>query len=162
MKIRYKAPYNLEVREEGDWIDLRATENVTLQAPKIEDGFCIFPEKPYMIPLGIAMDLPDWLEGSVLPRSSTPKTWGIIMANNEAVIDHTYRGNNDIWHFPAYALRNGEIKKGDRICQFRLQLSQKANVWQKLRWLFTNKIEFEKVDVLTNNNRGGFGKSGRN
>ena len=54
------------------------------------------------------------------------------------------------------------VLEGDRICQFRIQPSQKASIWTKLKWLFTNKIEFEWVDSLGNENRGGFGSTGVN
>ena len=52
------------------------------------------------------------------------------------------------------------IKKGDRICQFRIQLSQKATFWQKLKWLFSSGIELVEVDSLNNKSRGGFGSTG--
>lgn len=74
----------------------------------------------------------------------------------------SYSGNEDEWKFPALATRETTINKGDRICQFRIQLSQKATIWQKLRWLFSRKIELVKVDNLDPNNRGGFGSSGIN
>lgn len=54
------------------------------------------------------------------------------------------------------------MHKGDRICQFRIQLSQKATVWQKLRWLFSSGIKFVKVDDLGGTDRGGFGSTGKN
>lgn len=72
----------------------------------------------------------------------------------------SYSGNNDEWKFPALATKDITILEGDRICQFRIQPSQKASVWTKLRWLFTDKIEFEFVDSLDNENRGGFGTTG--
>ena len=52
------------------------------------------------------------------------------------------------------------IHKGDRICQFRIQLSQKATMWQKLKWLSSSGIELVEVDDLGDNNRGGFGSTG--
>ena len=33
-------------------------------------------------------------------------------------------------------------------------------MWQKLKWLFSSKIEFEWVDKLGNADRGGHGKTG--
>ena len=55
---------------------------------------------------------------------------------------------------------NVVIQKGTRICQFRIQLSQKATVWQKIKWLFSSGIELVQVDNLRNKNRGGIGSSG--
>lgn len=74
----------------------------------------------------------------------------------------SYSGPNDVWHFPAIAFKNTTVMEGDRICQFRIQPSQKASVWTKIKWLFTNKIEFEWVDSLEGNDRSGFGSTGVN
>ena len=83
-----------------------------------------------------------------------------MCANSEGVIDNSYCGDEDEWRFPAIAFRDTTINKGERICQFRIQLSQKATIWQKLRWLFSNKIELVSVDKLESINRGGFGTTG--
>lgn len=72
----------------------------------------------------------------------------------------SYSGSNDEWKFPALAFRDVTVFEGDRICQFRIQPSQKASVWTKLRWLFTNKIEFIWVDSLDEEDRGGFSSTG--
>lgn len=74
----------------------------------------------------------------------------------------SYSGNNDIWHMPVIATREAAVLEGERVCQFRIQPSQKASVWTKIKWLFTNKIEFVEVEDLCNNNRGGFGSTGLN
>ena len=57
-------------------------------------------------------------------------------------------------------MRETTIEAGDRICQFRIQLSQKATFWQKLKWLFSSGIELVEVDNLNNKSRGGFGSTG--
>lgn len=73
----------------------------------------------------------------------------------------SYNGNNDEWKFLYYGIRNCTIPANSRICQFRIQLSQKATVWQKLKWLFSNKIELIEVDNLNTINRGGIGSTGK-
>ena len=100
-----------------------------------------------MIPLGVAMQLPEGWEAHVLPRSSTFKNFGIIQANSMGVIDNSYCGDNDWWFYPAIALRDTVINKNDRICQFRVMENQP-------------QIEFETVDVLEGEDRGGFGSTG--
>ena len=70
----------------SDWIDLRAAENVKLK----KDEF-------YLIPLGVAMELPKGYEAHIVPRSSTFKNWGIIQTNHMGVIDESYCGSNDQW-----------------------------------------------------------------
>jgi dUTP pyrophosphatase len=121
----------------SDWIDLRAAEDVSLKKGEFR-----------LIPLGVAMELPKGYEAHLVPRSSTFKNFGIIQPNHMGVIDETYCGNNDQWRFPAYALRDTEIHAGDRICQFRIMEHQPT-------------ILFEEVDSLNNEDRGGFGSTGR-
>lgn len=162
-----------EVIEKGDWIDLRASENVIMHAPKANtlkrhkvDG----KEKSHrdvefdfkLISLGVAMQLPKGFEAVVLARSSTPKKFGIMTSNSEGVIDNSYCGNNDEWKYPAIALRDTIIHEGDRICQFRIQLSQKATFWQKLKWLLSSGIKIVEVESLDGADRGGIGSTGVN
>ena len=65
------------------------------------------------------------------------------------VIDNSYCGDTDYWRLPALAMRDTVIKKGDRICQFRIMEKMKD-------------IHVEIVDTLGNENRGGFGTTGKN
>lgn len=120
----------------GDWIDLRCAEDITLK-----------PGEFKLIPLGVAMKLPNGYEAIVAPRSSTFKNFHIIQTNSIGVIDNSYSGNNDQWMFPAYALEDVTIKKNERICQFRIQKSQPM-------------IKYIEVDELDKNDRGGFGSTG--
>lgn len=149
MKIKYKAPYVIDFDPVGEWVDLRTPEEVELKQG--EDK---------LISLGIAMELPKEFEAIVAPRSSTFKRHGITLNNSLGVIDCMYRGNNDIWKFGAHATKDCKIPPFARIAQFRIQPSQKAGAWTKLKWLFTSKIEFVKVDNLGNKDRGGFGSTG--
>jgi dUTP pyrophosphatase len=122
----------------GDWIDLRCAEDVKL-----------YKGESTLIPLGVAMQLPDGYEANIVPRSSTFKHYGIVQTNSFAVIDNSYSGDNDQWFLPVYATRNTEIKKNDRICQFRLNKIQPP-------------VEFEQVESLDGVDRGGFGSTGTN
>lgn len=156
MKIKAKlfdGQKKLEVIKQGDWIDLYAKDDVhiTTESPVLQ-----------LIPLGIAMQLPKGYEAIMAPRSSSYKKFGIIACNSIGVIDNSYCGNQDEWLFGALVLKEAHISRGDRICQFRIQLNQKATVWQKLKWLLTGgKIEFEYVDNLSSENRGGIGSTGK-
>ena len=120
----------------GDWIDLRAAETVTLKAGEWRP-----------ISLGISMELPQGYEAHILPRSSTFKRWGVILPNAMGIIDQSYCGDNDIWHFGALALRDTTISKGDRICQFRNMAKMPP-------------VTFLPVETLGNDDRGGFGSTG--
>lgn len=160
MKLKIKVKELTEgcmpsIIQNGDWIDLVCAEDMKLNITTLEDN----PDVKY-IPLGIAMQLPKGFEAIVAPRSSTPSKFGIMCANSFGVIDNCYCGNNDEWKFPVIAIRPTFIEKGCRICQFKIQLSQKATLWQKIKWLFSSGIELVKVDNLQENSRGGFGSTG--
>lgn len=122
---------------QGDWIDLKSRETVILKKGDFR-----------LINLGVAMQLPQGYEAHIAPRSSTFKNWGIIQVNSVGVVDESYCGNDDEWKMPVYATRDTTIEKGDRICQFRIVEKQPI-------------IEFDVVSHLDNENRGGFGSSGR-
>ena len=120
----------------SDWIDLRASEDVSLK----KGDFAL-------IPLGIAMELPEGYEAHIVPRSSTFKNFGIIQTNHMGVIDNSYCGDNDQWYFPALAVRDTVIRTGDRICQFRIMQNQPA-------------LTFKECEHLRGDDRGGFGSTG--
>ena len=57
----------------SDWIDLRCAEDVALKAGEFR-----------LIPLGVAMALPEGYEAHIVPRSSTFKNYGILQASLES------------------------------------------------------------------------------
>lgn len=159
------------INENGDWIDLRSAIDITIPAPQakvlkrktIEGkkvGYRNVEIPAYYIPLGVAMQLPQGFEAIIASRSSGPEKLGLFIPNGQGVVDNTYNGNNDQWHYVCSPMREIDIKAGDRICQFRIQLSQKATMWQKIKWLLSSGIELMEVNDLGDNNRGGLGTSG--
>jgi dUTP pyrophosphatase len=86
------------------------------------------------------MQIPEGFESIVIPRSSTFKKYGLIQTNSVGLIDFSYNSEKDEWKFPAVATRDAVIPKGTRICQFRIQLSQKATAWQNLKWLLSGSV----------------------
>lgn len=155
-----------EIIKVGEWIDVFANSDVEIKGPRIENYKTKSGTEKQkividnaMIPLGFAASLPKGMEAHLLPRSSTYKKTKTILANSQGIIDNSYSGDNDQWFYNAVALSTCHIKKGDKIGQFRIQLSQKATFWQKLRWLFSSKIELVQVDHLGNEDRGGFGST---
>ena len=127
-----------EAIDNGDWIDLRSAETVAMEAGEYR-----------LISLGISMKLPDGYEAHVVPRSSTFKKWGILLVNGVGIIDNSYCGSDDIWQFPALAMRKTKIHEGDRICQFRIMKKQP-------------EIKFVEDSLEDNKNRGGLGSTGHN
>ena len=136
----------------GDLIDLYAYEDVFV---------------PYMgqtlISLGFSLKLPKGYMAKLYPRSSTFKTWGLIQTNHVGIIDNSYCGNNDIYMYPVQCtmakqiekvMINGHkvtisgtwVKKGDKICQMEVCEVPPT-------------IEFNKVDDLQTEDRGGFGST---
>lgn len=59
----------------------------------------------------------------------------------------SYCGDGDIWFFPAFATRDTAIKRGNRICQFRIVKKM-------------TEVKIIEVDQLTDPNRGGHGSTG--
>lgn len=138
IKIKYHNPdlKKLEyIGGKSDWIDLRSAEDVEMKAGEFR-----------LISLGISMKLPEGYEAHIVPRSSTFKNFGVIQTNHCGIVDESYCGTNDVWKFPAYALRDTKISVNDRICQFRIEKHQP-------------EIEFLEADVLENAERGGFGST---
>lgn len=156
-----------QVNENGDLFDVFSRTSTRLISPqagvqhqvnnmKVRD----VEFKHALIPLGFAMEIPKGFKANLYPRSSTYKKWKIIFANSVGNIDSSYSGNDDEWKASVIALGNTTIEAGDKIAQFEIVPSAKATIWQKLKWLFSNKIEFIQVDSLNNADRGGFGTTG--
>lgn len=158
MKLKIKVKVLTEgcmpkINPKGDWIDLRSA--VDMDIPLSQDVM-----ETYYIPLGVAMKLPEGFEAPINSRSSGPKKLGLSIPNGQGIVDNSYSGNSDEWNYICSPMKATSIKKGDRICQFRIQLSQKATIWQKIKWLFSSGVELVQVDDLGDNNRGGLGSSG--
>lgn len=139
IKIKYFDPDMPKLEYIGgksDWIDLRSAIDLEYKAGEF-----------HLIPLGVAIELPSGYEAHIVPRSSTFKNYGIIQTNHMGVVDESYKGDNDQWFMPVYALRDGKINKYDRICQFRIMPKMGC-------------VDFEEVKQLNNPDRQGHGSTG--
>ena len=121
----------------GDWIDLKARGTHELKKGEYK-----------LIPLGVAMELPRGFEAIVAPRSSITKNFRVMQSNSIGVIDNAYNGDGDEWGAYVYAVAETVIHDGERIVQFRIQTNQPH-------------IDFLPVKSLGNENRGGFGSTGK-
>ena len=138
--IKYHVPDMERLRYidgKSDWIDLRSAVDLDMKAGDFA-----------YISLGISVKLPEGYEMIIAPRSSTFKNFGLLQPNAPGVVDETYCGDDDIICFPALAMRDTTIKKGDRICQFRILEHQP-------------RIRFEETEHLGEEARGGFGSTGK-
>ena len=172
MKLKIKVKVLTEgcmplINENGDWIDLRSAADVLLKPAQAGVQYQENNEKyrdvsfpMSYITLGIAMQLPKGFEAIIAPRSSSPSRYHTFSPNSIGIIDNSYKGSKDQWCLIVSPLREVKISKGDRVCQFRIQLSQKATMWQKLKWLFSSGVKLVEVDDLGDENRGGFGTTG--
>ena len=139
IKIKYQegvSPLEFVEGEKSDWIDLASAADVFMKKGEFK-----------LIPLGVAMELPEGYEAHIVPRSSTFKKYKVIQTNHMGVIDNSYCGDNDWWFWPAYAVENTVIPKGTRIAQFRIVERMP-------------RIQLVTVEKLGNKDRGGHGSTG--
>lgn len=146
--------------EKGNWIDCRVIKGGKVTHPngtkeplewKIDNNGTYYIEYKkgdfMMLPLGFSINQGKGYEINLVPRSSTFKNYGIIQTNHFAVGDDTFVGNNDMYHYPCYALRNGRINLYDRICQMKINKAMP-------------QVIFNEVEDMGNEDRGGFGSTG--
>lgn len=157
----------------GDWFDLALAEDINLKAPEAHKMHIRGKSNPdvaevrtrevdfdsCIAKLGVCMEIPKGYEAILAPRSSTFKKYGLIQTNSIGVIDNSYSGDEDEWGMAIVATRKVSIPKGTRVAQFRIQLSQKATPWQKIKWLFSCKPKLKMVTSLDNPKRRGFGEA---
>lgn len=138
IKIKYlsDAIDKIQKIKVGDWIDLRAAQEVELKKGQ-----------QYYIPLGVAMELPKGYEAWLTSRSSMSKKFNIQHSDDLGVIDNSYCGDGDEWKLPVVALEDTVIHVNDRICQFRIHEVMP-------------EVELVEVETLGNPDRGGLGSTG--
>ena len=134
-----------ERKEKLQWVDCERTlEDGTIEKTK---KITYHKGDFLMLPLGISIKQPKGYEVNLLPRSSTFKNFGIIQANSMAVGDDTFISDNDMYHYPAIALTDGEMYLYDRICQMQVNK--------------TTNLQLNEVETLGDNKaRKGFGSTG--
>ena len=161
VKIKYFSDDypRLKKLPQGDFIDLRVDNLVDMQNVSegelevirigfSEDGILQYKKGDVLLlGLGVAMELPTNHEAYLVPRSSTFKNTGFLLTNGVGIVDEIYAGNQDQWMAMVYCTRDGAINRYDRLFQFRIQ--------EKMP-----KIEFQEVEYLDNDDRGGFGSTG--
>ena len=171
IKVLEKTPGCMPaIIDKGDWCDLYTAEEISLCGPTVTGKYNRKGEQreytrkilfdSALISLGVCIEVPKGCESILVPRSSTFKKYGVMQTNSAGIIDMTYSSDKDIWKMPVIATREITIPKGTRIAQFKVQLSQKATIWQKIKWLFSSSIKIKQVDSLDNPERQGFGSTG--
>jgi dUTP pyrophosphatase len=118
---------------EGDaGLDLVACENVTLQ-----------PGERAVVPIGIAVEIPDGYAGFVQPRSGLAARHGLGVVNSPGLIDSGYRGEIRVVLLNTDRSETFEVRPGMHIAQ--LVIAPVA------------AVRLVEVDALATSERGGRG-----
>ena len=106
------------------------------------------PRAAGMIPANVVVGIPPGHVLLVTLRSSTPRRLGLICPHGIGVIDQDYCGPEDEVKVLVYNIRDEPVtvRRGDRIAQAFL--------------LPTLPIEWDEVDTVEGESRGGFGSTG--
>lgn len=169
VKVKYHDPNmpKLEKISKGDWIDLRVIEGGTTLRDGVKfknkwteelvsdtEGRAYIKKVLHykkddfiMLNLGVTIAPENGWELYLAPRSSTFKNYGFLQTNSWGVGDNSFRGNNDIYHMPVLATRDGKIELYDRVAQFRLVESMPY-------------VAFLEVEDTGYDDREGFGSTG--
>lgn len=117
--------------------DVLARETVTIESGTIE-----------LIPANIIVEVPKNYMLVVASRSSTPRKKGLTPPHGFGIIDHDYCGPKDEIHIQVYNFsgQTVTIERGEKIAQ---------GVFVRI-----DKFEWEEVDEIRENSRGGFGSTG--
>lgn len=116
--------------------DLLARETTTIEPGKIE-----------LIPANVIVEVPAGYMLAVASRSSTPRKKGLTQPHGFGIIDHDYCGPTDevkiqVYNFGDQAVT---IDRGEKIAQ---------GVFVRV-----DKFEWEEVDQIRDESRGGFGST---
>ncbi|MBE6032675.1 MAG: dUTP diphosphatase [Clostridiales bacterium] len=113
----------------------------------LEEPVEILPGKRYLVPTGLAIELPQGYEAQIRARSGLAVKFGIGLVNGIGTIDSDYRGEIKVplinWGEEPFRIENG-----DRIAQMVIAAYERA--------------EWEIADSLEETERGagGFGHTG--
>lgn len=118
------------------WFDLKSAKPVTYLKGEI-----------VKIDFGVTINFPDRMEAIIAPRSSLLEKHGLIMSGI-GVIDNEYKGPNDFISGRFYAISDGFIDKGERICQLKFQQNMGDIVLVK-----------RENNTFSKKSRGGFGST---
>lgn len=143
LQIKFrKIDKNVEIpKRNGAYYDLFLPKDVWVE-----------PEKHTLIRLGFACQFPKGYHACIVPRSSMFKVHRLLLANSVGIIDNAYCGNNDEWMLSVYMPKNADgpikISAGTRLAQFEIVED-------------CVDLEFIEVEDLENDDRGGFGSTGK-
>jgi dUTP pyrophosphatase len=108
----------------------------------------IFPKEIVMVPSNLIVEVPKGYMLVVASRSSTPKKKGLLPPHGFGIIDHDYCGPEDEIRVLVYNFTDDGVivQKGEKIAQ---------GVFVKI-----DKFQWEEIDEICKDSRGGFGSTG--
>ncbi len=114
----------------------------------VDDVLTVKPHCTVAVPTGVAIALPDGVEGQIRPRSGLALNHNVGVINSPGTIDSDYRGEVVVL-LTNFSDRDYEIKRGDRVAQLVIARYE--------------RVEWRVVSELTKSDRsaGGFGHSGK-
>lgn len=115
IEVEYLSPY-AGIESHGNWHDIKLPIHREL---KLEKG------KYYELGLGIKVLLPKGYEAHVLPRSSTFRKYGLILANSMGLIDEDYTLE---WNAFFYASKDTILPPAARLVQFSIVPTCRFNI----------------------------------
>ena len=118
-------------------LDFLAREEKVIAAKAIE-----------LIPANVIVEVPEGYMLMLASRSSTPMKKGLLPPHGLGIIDHDYCGPEDEIRILVYNFRDEPVtvQKGEKIAQ---------GIFVKI-----DKFEWEEVEEMENETRGGFGSTG--
>ena len=142
MKVKIKRldkslPLPIYETEGAVGFDLLAREEVS-----------ILPKEITLIPANVIVEVPEGYALILASRSSTPRKHGLTKPHGIGVIDQDYCGPTDELKIQVYNFKEEPvtIKKGTKIAQGL--------------FVRVDRPEFEEVDEIRSESRGGFGSTG--
>lgn len=107
----------------------------------------IQPGEIVLVPSNLIVEVPKGYMLIVASRSSTPRKKGVMQPHGFGIIDHDYCGPEDEIKIQVYNFTKEpvSIKKGDKIAQ---------GVFVRI-----DKFDWEEIDEIKTESRGGFGST---
>ena len=129
----------LPVYETGGAVgfDFLAREEMTIE-----------PKGIALIPANVIIEVPKGYALILASRSSTPKKHGLTKPHGIGVIDQDYCGPKDEIKIQVYNFRDEPVT-----------IPRETRIAQGL-FVRTDRLEFEEVDEIKKESRGGFGSTG--
>ena len=108
------------------------------------------PKSISLLPTNIIVKIPKGYMLMLAPRSSTFQKKGLIMPNSIGVIDQDYCGDDDEILLQVYNIKSESvnIRKGEKLGQ---------GIFVRI-----NKLNWNEVDEMKEESRGGFGSTDSN